>query len=204
MKCVPKANIVVVILLPLPLAKQTVCVGNCANEHYTNNTTHSRDSSKMVVLGLFLLSLFWSLVHCQHTVPYVSFMGQTLANHSFVNLSHVGNDASGSNSVQCRTDLDTCCRGGQGPHRGDWYFPTGERLPFIGYGAPLVESRQARRVDLHHRSSGPSGIYRCDIETIAVNGNGMRETVYVGLYAQGGMCIEVLKIMLPTLHHHGM
>ena len=79
-----------------------------------------------------LLSLFWSLVevHSQ-TFPYVSLNGQTLANHSYVDLRLVGNDSSGSDSVQCHTDLSTCCSGAQGPHRGDWYFPNGTRLPFL-------------------------------------------------------------------------
>ena len=79
-----------------------------------------------------LLSLLWSLVevHSQ-TFPYVSFNGQTLANHSYVDLSLVGNDGSGSDSVQCHTDLSTCCSSNQGPHRGDWYFPNGTRLPFL-------------------------------------------------------------------------
>ena len=40
-------------------------------------------------VGLLLLSVFWSLVQCQ-TYPYVSFMGQTLANHSYVDLRTVG------------------------------------------------------------------------------------------------------------------
>ena len=31
---------------------------------------------------VFLLSLFLSLVHCQQTFPYVSFMGQTLVDQS--------------------------------------------------------------------------------------------------------------------------
>ena len=51
------------------------------------------------LLLLFLLSLVE--VHCQQTFPYVSFMGQTLVNHSYVDLSTVGH----SNSVQCHTDL---------------------------------------------------------------------------------------------------
>ena len=57
---------------------------------------------------VLLLSLFWSVV-CSHTFPYVSFLGQTLANHSYVDLSLVGDDLSGSDSVQCHTDLGTCC-----------------------------------------------------------------------------------------------
>ena len=79
-----------------------------------------------------VLMLSWSLedVNSQ-TFPYVSFSGQTLANHSYVNLSLVGDDSSGgTNVVLCHTDLNTCCTGAQGQHRGDWFFPDGTRLPF--------------------------------------------------------------------------
>ena len=84
----------------------------------------------MRVSSLLVFPLLWSLILSQHTVPYVSFMGQTLVNHSYVDISQVGNDVSGSDSVQCHTDLSTCCSGAQGPHRGDWYFPDGNRLLF--------------------------------------------------------------------------
>ena len=82
----------------------------------------------MDVLVPSLCLLLWCLVevHSQ-TVPYVSFMGETLPNHGYVNLTLVGNSELYENdySVQCHTDLSTCCSGGQGPHRGDWYFPDG-------------------------------------------------------------------------------
>ena len=140
---------------------------------------------------VLLQSLFWSVV-CSQTFPYVSFLGQTLANHSYVDLSLVG--TSGSDSVQCHTDLMTCCTMPQGIHRGDWYFPNGSRLQFSGDGGDIFENRGAQRVYLSHRNSvtSPVGIYRCDIPTNAVhndNDNSVRATVYVGLYtASGGMC----------------
>ena len=139
---------------------------------------------KIVCVLLVLLSLVE--VHCQQTVPYVSFMDQTLADHSYVDISQVGTDG---DSVQCHTDLMTCCNMNQGSHRGDWYFPDGDRLPFPGDG-DIYESRQAQRVELRHNNNGngPTGIYRCDIETAAVRDNHMRETVYIGLYtSDGGM-----------------
>ena len=115
----------------------------------------------MALAGLLLLGFFWSLAHSQR-VPYVSFMGQTLPNHSYVDLSLVGNDGSGSDSVQCITDLPTCCRGTDGPYRGDWYFPNGTRLPFY-YNGDIYERRGSQKVDLHRRNSANSptvGIYR--------------------------------------------
>ena len=55
----------------------------------------------------------------------------------------MGSDSSGSDSVQCITDLSTCCSGAQGNHHGDWYFPDGTRLPFYGH---IYESRKTREL----------------------------------------------------------
>ena len=144
------------------------------------------------LLLLFLLSLVE--VHCQQTFPYVSFICQTLVNHSYVDLSTVGYISDGSNSVQCHTDLSTCCSVSQGPHRGDWYFPNGTILPFSGN---VYEVRGAQRVVLRRTTAtGPTGIYRCDIATNAVHGNidfSVRDTVYVGLYPTDGMQVVVSR-----------
>ena len=138
----------------------------------------------MALVCVLLLSVFWSLAHSQ-TIPYVSFglTDQALANHSYMDLSTVGSDYDGRDSVVCHTDLDTCCSSSQGIHRGDWYFPNGPRLPFSG---DMYEGRGAQRVVLRRTTAtGPTGIYRCDIPTEAVHDNtdsSVRETVYVGLY----------------------
>ena len=142
---------------------------------------------------LSFLTLLWSLVevHSQ-TAPYVSFMNETLPNHSYVDLNEVGDDSGDpGNTLRCHTDLSTCCSGGQGGHRGDWYFPNGTRLPFPGIG-DIYEAREAQRVDIRRRNNAtrPSGIYLCDIPTDAVRDEddiSVRETVYVGVYATGGM-----------------
>ena len=139
----------------------------------------------------YLLFLLWCLVevHCQ-TAPYVTFLGNTIPNHGYVNISQVGDDASGSNSVQCHTDLMTCCTNTEGPHRGDWFAPNAtKRLPFSD--ADIYENRVAQRVDLRRRNdaNSPVGIYRCDIPTEAVHidgGNSVRDRVYVGLYTDSG------------------
>ena len=86
--------------------------------------------------------------------PNVTFIGETLANHSYVNLSLVG--ISDSDSVQCHTDLTTCCSSVQGSHRGDWYFPDGTRVYFSG---DISEQRGPQRVDLR-RISGTSPTYQ--------------------------------------------
>ena len=115
-------------------------------------------------------------------------MGQTLAGHSYVDIGQVG---TGSAAVVCHTDLSTCCIAAQGSHRGDWYFPNGDRLPFPGDDGDIVENRAAQRVDLRNRNNanGPTGIYRCDIPTNAVHHAtdiSVRASVYVGLYTNTG------------------
>ena len=153
-----------------------------------------------VVHCLWLMMVCWSVgeVYCQ-TFPYVSFMSQTLANHSYVDLSQVGRpDIGDGEGVQCITDLATCCTGSDGHHRGDWYFPDGTRLPFAYLDVDTFETRVSQRVDIRRNTNAnsPTGIYRCDIPTNAVHDDtdiSVRDTVYVGLYtASGGMLLIVL------------
>ena len=109
---------------------------------------------------LVVCFLLWSLVevHSQ-TAPYVTFMGETLPRHAYLDLSLVGNASDASDSVQCHTDLNTCCGTNQGEHRGDWYFLSGDRLGFSNSQDNIYEYRAAQRVDLRRRNNGDtSGI----------------------------------------------
>ena len=140
---------------------------------------------------MLVLLLLWSLVEVdsQTEYPYVSFMGENLPNHSYVDLTLVGTDP--GNNMRCITDLGTCCRGADGVHRGDWYFPDGDKVPLASPELDIVVRHVAQQVNLRRRNNamGPSGIYRCDIPTDAIhddNDLSVRETVYVGLYASGG------------------
>ena len=139
----------------------------------------------MRAIALLLLCLLSAVVevHSQ-TAPYLTFMGNNIPNNGYVDLNTVGTDLNNADGVQCHTDLGTCCSSTEGPDRGDWYFPNGNRLDFDG---DVYERRSAQQVVVYYNGSGgTSGIYRCDIETIAVNNNNGRETVYVGLYISGG------------------
>ena len=62
-----------------------------------------------------------------------------------------------------------------------------EYIPFPGQG-DITGARRAQQVDIrrNNNANSPSGIYRCDITTDAVQDTSVRETVYVGLYATGG------------------
>ena len=136
--------------------------------------------------------LLWSHVDVHsYTVPYITFMGETLPNNSFLDVSLVLND--GSAGVQCHTDLTTCCSRHQGNDSGDWYAPDSvTKLPFLQSNSlnAAFERRESQRVTLYrsYRSSivFQSGIYRCDI---AVNGS-KRGTVYAGLYDTGGIYVS--------------
>ncbi|CAI8032662.1 hypothetical protein GBAR_LOCUS18443 [Geodia barretti] len=151
-----------------------------------------------VVMSLLLTLLLWSLVevHSQ-SFPRLSFMSQTLANHSYVDVSQVGRpDIRDGEGVQCITDLTTCCTRDQGAHRADWYFPNGTRLPFAAPNIDTYETRVAQRVDLRRNTNAnsPTGIYRCDIPTGAVHDNtdiSVRDTVYVGLYTASGGSVSI-------------
>ena len=151
-----------------------------------------RSTAQLVVL------LLWCLVEIHpQTAPYISFMGDTLPNHSYVNLSLVGNDESGNDSVQCNTDLTTCCTAQQGYDRGNWYHPDMSLVPLSGELSGMYVVHGAVKVDLRRRSSNTmSGIYRCDIETIAVHDEdpSTTEAVYVGLYTSGGTCLANIHV----------
>ena len=140
--------------------------------------------------GIIYLRLALVEVHSQ-TAHYLTFMGNNILNHSYVDLNNVGNDNGNADAVQCH-DLTTCCSSTHCPDRGDWYFPYGTRLPLSGNGN-VSEGRIAQQVVLRYTGSGgTSGIYHCDIETVAVNDNDGHETVYVGLYTSGGECSLLL------------
>ena len=142
----------------------------------------------MTTVLLFLVCVVVE-VHSQ-TYPFVRFgnTGPALSNHSYLDFTAVGNSGDRSDSVQCVTDLATCCHWNQGDDRGDWFFPNGTRLSLITSStSSIVERRDHMKIDLHHRNNGvANGIYQCTIETNAVNDDDGREIVYVGLYASGG------------------
>lgn len=133
-----------------------------------------------------LLLLSVGLAHCQNTYPRAVFQNQILSNHSYVDVTRIG--GGDEHSLQCQTDLSTCCSRDEGVHRGDWYFPNGRRLQF---NADLSQRRYAQRVTIeqyyyYDENTLPLGIYRCDIPTIAIHDNNIRESFYVGLYPPNG------------------
>ena len=145
--------------------------------------------------SLLLLCLLWSLVevHSETESPYVSFMGETLPNHAYVNLNLVGMILVMVYNVTL-TYPPAVHKSGVNLMETAWIPPGREyKLPFANdASADIYEVRGYQRVDMRRRNNAdmPSGIYRCDIPTNAVhddNDNSVRESAYVGLYASGGM-----------------
>ena len=144
---------------------------------------------------MLLCALLWSLVDSLPPAPYVSFNNMNLPNHSYVDLSLVGDAEDGSDSVQCHTDLTSCCGSGlDSASRPDWYFPDGTEMRFEFDGGDIYQRRGAQRNYLRRRNNvlSPSGIYRCDIPTD--DGDLVRETVYVGIYSSGGGNIHMFRM----------
>ena len=98
----------------------------------------------------------------------VTFLGQTLPDHAFVDINDVGNNNDGSDSVQCFTGSVT--------NRG-WYFPNETKLPDSNESG-LYQQRLESRVDLRQNGSVTvSGMYRCEVRV-----GFERRIFYVGLY----------------------
>ena len=135
-----------------------------------------------------LLGLLWSLVEVQsQTAPYVSFVGENLPKHAYLDITALGEDRGDpGNTVRCHTDLQSCC---EDSNDGKWYFPNGTELPFPDDSNIIFDDRESQVVHIRRVNDDfipPSGIYHCEIETNAVNDNDDNtitgEIVYVGLY----------------------
>ena len=142
---------------------------------------------------MLLCALLWSLVDSQTEFPYVSFRGVNLLNHSYVDLSLVGDpetNTSSGDGVQCHTDIQACCSSDEGGiTSASWYFPDGVFVPFSFRSTDIHTRRTVQRVELRRRRNAlsPSGIYCCDIMVDGDDNIRERERVYVGIYGSGGM-----------------
>ena len=122
----------------------------------------------VVWLPLLLLE-----VHSQQQLPSlnVTFQGQTLPDHSFVDINDVGHSNDGSDSVQCFT--------GSVSNRG-WIFPNGTGLPESNENGLYQSMPENQTVDLRRNGNATvSGMYGCQVKV------GIETRVfYVGLYRQ--------------------
>ena len=152
-------------------------------------------TAPLLLLLCLILSLLEVVVYSQTEYPYISFMGMNLPKNSYVDLTTVGDDTSDTgNTVVCHTDLETCCSSNQGIHRGAWFFPDGTGVPAPNPFNDFIIGREPQEFHIRRRNNAmsPTGIYFCEIETIAVHDDNVNtvtgETVYVGLYLPNEGC----------------
>ena len=143
----------------------------------------SRTTSTIMSLSLLSLIVFVCLAEVQsHDVPYLTFQGEFIANHSYVNASLLG--MAGDTSIRCHTDLGTCCQGT--PDRGYWYFPNGSTVQNLGNSQSVYTLSGIQIFQLRRRSeplsTSAEGIYCCEVPTFTSES----ERAYVGLYSREG------------------
>lgn len=139
----------------------------------------------MAAVLLFLLCAVVEVY--SQTFPYIRYgdTGPILQNHSYMDLTTLG--TSSNSNIQCHSDLNTCCTSTQGNHRGNWFFPNETRVQFFSENWGMYQRRGPQQVYMERRNNAiANGIYQCTIATNAVNSNGAGESVYLGLYANGG------------------
>ena len=136
---------------------------------------------------LLVLCLLCGLEVDSQTSPHLTFGNDiVIPNHGYRDFGLIG--TSYATSVQCRTDLSTCCTSQEGNHRGQWYFPDGQPVT-EGDDVDFYQRNRSKVVDLRRRNdaTSPTGIYRCEIPTNAVNEGA---SVYVGLYTSEGKWLK--------------
>ena len=135
----------------------------------------------MAVVSLLLLSLSLPIAEVYSwTYPVFYLYDASLSNNSYLDFHYTSRYF----GLICLTDLQSCCSASYGPHRGDLYFPNGTRLPLSGeiYQHRSAQSVSLAQSDYYH---SPSGLYRCDIPTVAIHNDtdiSVRESIYIGLY----------------------
>ena len=148
-----------------------------------------------------LIHLLWCVVevHSQTEAPYLTFMGETIPNNSYVHLRQVGQGGTPA-VITCHTYLSSCCRNSS--IHGGWFFPNETALPDGGKGntnpSPISQrwlSHQRIRLQRGPSNSNinaiPSGIYQCDI---AIS-DSRKETLYVGIYESEGGLITLEHVL---------
>ena len=118
--------------------------------------------------------------------------GITYQNNSIVTLEDIGE---GSDSLLCLTDQTACCRppytdGGNRSAIGNWYFPSGTRVPSSGGEQDLHRTRGQMRVLLHRRRGGVEGIYRCEIP----DARNVTQTIYIGVYTASTGELDIYRL----------
>ena len=115
-------------------------------------------------------------------------------------ITRVGEDKD-TNTVQCHTDLVTCCSDSQELPPGDWFTPSNTKLDQDGDIHQDRDENQVVHLTRRNNANGPTGIYRCFIATNATHNDSdgsVGETLYVGLYGSGGGMYKTTHYLYHT------
>ena len=164
---------------------------------------------KLWTMAVGLIHLLWCVVkvHSQTEAPYLTFMGETIPNNSYVHLRQLGQGGTAA-VITCHTNLPSCCR--QSSSNGGWFFPNGTALQDGGIGntnpSPIAQRWLSQRIRLQRGpitsniSAIPSGLYQCDI---AIS-DSRNEKFYVGIYESKGRLQHIFSntCMVVSAHAH--
>ena len=120
-------------------------------------------------------SISFSNLPCAGNV-WFSLNDTTYQNNSCVALEDIGEN---DTALLCMTKFTSCCKVGNGPNLGKWYFPNRTEVPSAGDQWDFYRTRGHTVVRMHHRGGGVEGIYRCDIPD-AMN---ITQSIYIGVYS---------------------
>ena len=130
-------------------------------------------------------------------VPYLTFNGFNLSNHSYIALEDVGDDDT-DRGVECHTDLTTCCTSMNGEAAGYWFHPDGSRPPFTPYihVSDMYMRRGTQKVFLYRYFNQKNilGIFQCNVPTSHTK---MGIIIYAGIYNKNKG--TVLKIIIDSV-----
>ena len=157
---------------------------------------------KLWMIIVCLIHLLWCMLegHSQTEAPYLTFMGETIPNNSYVDLRQLGQGGTPA-VITCRSNLSSCCTNPS--IHGGWFFPNGTALPDGGIGntnpSPISQRwLDQQRIRLQRGPSNsnisaiPSGIYQCGI---AISDSEM-ETFCVGIYLSKGRLLTAHFVVL--------
>ena len=158
-------------------------------------TVHSFRSVSRLQLWTYALNYI-----CAPAGVYLQINGARVPNHGFVGRGELSDrNRSIDNPLLCVTpDNTTCCSSAEtgGTPLWNWYFPNGTEVPTNDTGWLFYITRGPGVVQLHRRTGGVSGIYRCVIP----DQSGINQTLYVGLYAISSITSGEQNEMYCTVH----
>ena len=133
--------------------------------------THFLDTAmKYLVVLLCLVSVVYSypLRSDDTSFPAILFNGEKV-NDTF-DVTRI--ETTFDKTLECVTDLETCCTSPEGFHKGYWYDPNEEKVnfSFSGTGDRMFQSRGNRTIRLSRKGMGCNeGQFCCKVETKRVN-----------------------------------